>query len=785
MRRGGKDSEAGRPLTAGGGRVRWGRLGLALLLAVFVGGAATFAWIFHGWMEEGAQLARAHARFEQTHKGWSFPGRIVAPPPATGAPADRLITEAKARGYSAGCNGEPGTFCEAEGTVTPRDGERMEPLLLGWLIGEDAELRAHLPLGDAPEHLVQAIIASEDRRFHEHGGINLRAMVRALFANVKEGGFAQGGSTLSMQVVRTLTQKREKALWRKLREMGLAVGLDRALGKAGVLQMYLDAPYLGQRNGLGVCGFEAAAWHYFGKRAKELTAAESAALVALLPAPGTLGPKLGTEALRPRIHRVLAAMNEVHGENFETALADAVVPVQPLPLPERYPAYLSATRMFLEARLPSEVLHRRGLWVEVAIDVPLQEATEALFSERLAGLRTRGQPVDDGTGPGVGGSGADDEADDEGAAAPDALQAAGVALDPHTGALLALYGGEGLGAADFNRAVQARRQPGSSFKPLVYALAFSQRSADGKMRFNAATTEPNHLRVFDTPQGPWRPRNINWRYSRTASLAYALVWSQNVATASLLEELGGPSPLIAFAAELGFDTSAYPEEMGLSLGQAEVTVLEMAQFAGVLANGGRRLAGTPVLHAQDLSGTAHLGPPTAQERVLDEDAALLTRELMRLVIEEGTGRTTRGREGRPGYKGPAFGKTGTTDKERDLWFVGASPKVAMAVWLGFDQPRKVGGTAMELAAPLWGSWMARAVGEDGEALAGFSARSRVVRRSICRESGALVNSTCHPVTAPFLPGSTPKSRCDHEHPPPEPDEVELDPEAAEDEVKAR
>jgi hypothetical protein len=288
----------------------WAVAGVLALLVVAA--AVTGTIILRGWMEEGAALARAHARFETTHPGWSFPGRVYSSEVfLEGTPAERLIAEARARGYEEDCDTQPprrGTFCEARGTVVPRRGHALEPVLLGWLIGADAELRAHLPLKEAPPHLIEAILASEDREFRKHSGINLRSMIRASLANVREGGYAQGGSTLSMQVVRSLNGKREKELWRKLREMGLAMGLDRELGKDGVLQMYLDVPYLGQRNGLSVCGFHTAAWHYFGKDARDLTVEESAALVALLPSPGSLGPKLGTQSLRPRIGRVLHAM---------------------------------------------------------------------------------------------------------------------------------------------------------------------------------------------------------------------------------------------------------------------------------------------------------------------------------------------------------------------------------------------------------------------------------------------------------------------------------------------
>ncbi|MFN7145439.1 MAG: biosynthetic peptidoglycan transglycosylase, partial [Myxococcota bacterium] len=184
----------------------------------------------------------------------------------------------------------PGEFCAKKSVVVPRSGDALEPVLLGWLIGPDAEIREHLPLAEAPRHLIDAILVAEDRAYHEHHGVNLKAMLRAVVANAQEGGYAQGGSTLTMQVVRNLAQRREKTVDRKLREMVLAWAIDEHLGKDGVLQMYLDAPYLGQRGSLSISGFRAAARHYFGKDATELSLAEAATLAAILPAPGKFAP---------------------------------------------------------------------------------------------------------------------------------------------------------------------------------------------------------------------------------------------------------------------------------------------------------------------------------------------------------------------------------------------------------------------------------------------------------------------------------------------------------------
>jgi membrane peptidoglycan carboxypeptidase len=697
------------------------------------------------WFAEGVEMADLHRAHQVAHPGWSFPARIYTAPTDLRHGAKKLVAEAKARGYEEDCaEPGPGEFCSKAGkeVVVPRSGDALEPILLGWLIGPDGEMREHLPLADVPRHLVDAIVVAEDRDFWEHDGVNWQAMIRAVWANAQEGGYAQGGSTLTMQVVRSLAQRREKTVTRKLREMVLALAIDDHLGKEGVLQMYLDAPYLGQRGSISICGFQAAARFYFGVDARDLTLAQAATLAAILPAPGKYAPDRFPDRARERRDRVLADLRDLRGYDVGAALAEPVATVTPEPYPERYPAYLSATRAWLEAHISPTDLYGAGLEVTTGLDVWAQEQGEELFPkktryfESLIGHKRK-----------------------------ENLQAAGVLMDVGTGLIRAVYGGDDVTSISFNRATQARRQPGSSFKPVVYAMAFDAKTPDGTPRFTAASTEPNSPRDFKTPTGTWRPRNVGGEYSTTACLAQGLAWSQNIATASLLEDLGGPKALIAFATKLGFDTAKFPEEMGLALGQAEVTPLDMAEFTATVAGGGRRIDGSPVLSAVNAAGAEVIAAPTPGEAVMSPESAALTRELMRLVIEVGTGGATRGAGGEGGYQGVAIGKTGTTDGEKDLWFVGATPTRAMVVWLGYDVPTPLGVAASDLAAPLWGWWMNRSAKFDGPPYPEFPEDPKVVRRSVCKVSGKLMNGTCPGIPAPFIGDTAPRQGCPIEHPP--------------------
>ena len=738
---------------------------LALHLLLFcLGFTVTFAVLaWPRWEEaeaEAVTMIEAHESYSVAHPGWSFPARVWSDSAEIeGMPTVRRLVHAQARGYAVACpSEEPGTICDKTGEVVLRGGRfpegteppgnegwsrplAFEPLLIGILSGEDAEVRWHLPLEEAPKLLTAAIIAAEDGEFYEHSGVNLRGVLRAAVANMRGGGAQQGASTLTMQVVRNLSQDKDRTFKRKLREMLRSVAVDRYLGKDGVLQAYLDAPYLGQLGSMSICGFQAAAWHYYGVEAADLSLGQAATLAGILPAPGRFAPDRHPEEARRRRDYVLDRLAE-RGWDVAEAKAEPIESA-PHPLPvDSYPAYLQATRIWLEANLPPETVTGAGLEVYTALDIFAQEASEKLVPDRVKGLeRAVGRR---GTEP---------------------MQAAGAILDPSTGLLVAAYGGDQILSTDFNRATQAKRQAGSSMKPLVYALGFSLLGEDGKPRFTASHTVPNSPRTFPNTNG-WRPRNIGGEYTPTASLAQGIIWSQNIATASLLEEAGGPEPFIALAKKLGYDTTAWPHEMGLALGQAEVSPLEMARFVATVIDEGHLASGRPVKSAVDPSGTARVPPPERGAAVLTPETAAITRDLMRSVIEQGTGGATRGGGGYPGFGGPAIGKTGTTDKEKDLWFVGGTPHYALAMWMGYDQPTPTGAAASDLAAPLWGWWM-RAISE-GLALDDFGGM-KLQHRAICSETGKYSNGTCKLVGAPFLEGTHPDGTCPIQHPPPDPE----------------
>ena len=731
------------------------------LLVISVAGAGLALYPTIQKMDaEIVNIIDAHQSFEVSHPGWSFPGMLHSAPAPLSLPKKHRIAHAQFRRYQATCPAtDPGTYCAKDGTVIPRGGLfpegvqpaglegwtrdlAMEPVELGPLIGPDAEIRYHLPLEETPPHLIAALLHSEDAAFYKHKGVNFIAFARAIVANLQGGGYAQGASTITMQVVRNLTQDKDKNIKRKLREVIQALLLERHLSKDEILQFYLDMPYLGQDGSYSICGFAAASLFYFQKDVRDININEAAILVGILPAPAAYRPDKSPAKAQQKRDRVLKIMG-ANGWNVSDALESAIPIASVSPLGQfRFTAFAQASLSWLEDHLETQTLYSTGLQVFTSLDVVMQDRTEKLFADKLSFfMKELRLPTDPG------------------------IQAGAVLIDPATGYLKAIYGGDIQSPYDFSRATQARRQAGSSFKPLVYALAFSKTNDDGTPVWRAFDTVGNTRRTFANTNG-WRPRNNGGKYSEYSTLAKGLTLSENIATASLLESLGGPKELIDFADDLGFETKDYPEELGLSLGQAEVTPLEMGAFVAMLANGGSQVYGQPVTHAIDQNGDNHIYITGLGGRVLSESTAALTRDIMRLVILQGTGGASRGALGERGFTGNAFGKTGTTDSNKDLWFVGSSTILSGALWLGYDKPLNMKGSSSDLAAPLWGWWM-REVHQGLEVPKKFTGLT-TKPKYVCRETGKYRNGTCKTMPIPTINGQRPRGRCTENHPPPDP-----------------
>ena len=521
-----------------------------------------------------------------------------------------------------------------------------------------------VPLADIPEHLRNAFVAVEDHRFYRHPGVDPIALGRAIVRNVRSPGTVEGGSTLTQQLARTLFLSNKKSYGRKFREAILALMIDSHLSKTQVLELYLNRIYLSA----GVYGVETMSRHLFGKPAKQLSLAECALIAGLARSPSGLSPWTNLDGAVERSHVVLTRMRE---EGFITESQQAAAKASRIrirPYPGSVDARGGYAKEFLRQRFRDQFGgdHPPDWDVRTTFVQELQMVAEKAVAD---GLRRFGQPD---------------------------LQAALVAIDPGTGAILALVGGRDFRQSQFNRATRSRRQPGSAFKPLLYAAALEHGYSPVTVLEGLATI---------APQGPeeWAPRNASGQTPDSLTVRAALLESNNRA-ATVLQQRLGSRPVLRLASDAGLHD--LPDVPSLSLGTGLVTPLDMTAAFAIFPNGGNAVRPRGILRVVDADGATVLEDPGHTERVISPETAFQMVSMLADVIDRGTGAPAR----QMGVRGPAGGKTGTTDDFKDAWFVGFSPTLVAAVWVGHDQPRTIAaeGYGSRYALPIWSDFMRQA-----------------------------------------------------------------------------
>jgi penicillin-binding protein 1B len=506
-------------------------------------------------------------------------------------------------------------------------------------------------------------------------------VVGATLANLRAWRLAEGASTLTQQLVRSLHLSRERAFGRKLREIRLALALERRHGKPEILEAYLNEVYLGQRGAVRIHGVGAAAQHYFRKDAAALSLAESAVLAGLLRGPSLYAPHRHPERALARRRLVLRRMVEAGVASPSAAAAANAEPlgVLPPPVPVAAPYFVDAVRTELAAAgRGADRLAGAGAHVVTTLDVRLQRAAEAAVRDGLLALE-KGAPAL--------------RRDEE------PLQAALVALDPRTGDVLALVGGRDHRRSPYDRALRARRQPGSLFKPIVALAAFA---AEGQEVTLASKLLDAPLRVL-RPTGAWRPTNYDGRFRGPVTVREALEKSLNVPMARLALQVGLPQ-VVDTARRLGIESRMAPEP-SLALGAFEVSLLEITRAYAVLAAGGIRAKPRMLLLALDGRGNALEASAVERVRAFDPAPVALVTEALEGAVDRGTGRGLRAR----GIHGRLAGKTGTSNGFRDSWFVGYTPELAVGVWVGFDDGTSAGLSGARGALPVFAEFALRAL----------------------------------------------------------------------------
>ncbi len=542
------------------------------------------------------------------------------------------------------------------------------PVAIASVDGSPLERRIPVRLDNLPEHLVDAVLAVEDQRFYTHHGLDVRRIGGAMVANLKARAIVQGGSTVTQQLAKNLFLTARRTPLRKAREAAMAIVLELRYDKAAILEAYLNEIYLGHDGARAIHGVGAAARFHFGKDARSLNLAESALLAGMIYAPNRHTPSRNPAAARARRDLVLGLM--VRQQRISQRVADRArrpgVPRRPSP------GRVLDGRHFMDVVRPGiGRLPRRGVAVYTTLDAGLQRTAERAVRAGLARLRAPG------------------------------AEAALVALDPRSGEVLALVGGREYGASQFNRVTEARRQPGSAFKPIV-ALAALERAGRRDPTFTlASVVEDEPLRIR-TPSGPWQPTNYDGRFRGPVTFREAMEQSLNVPFARI-GLLVGPSRIVETARRLGITSPLHPVP-SLALGSSEVTLLELVRAYGVLAASGDLVSTRTVLATARFGDTVAVGTEPTMERVIDPAVAYLVTSTLEGAVTRGTGRALNADHR---FEAVA-GKTGTTNDWRDAWFIAYTPSLAVGVWVGYDDGRSLGMSGAGAALPIVAQFLEQA-----------------------------------------------------------------------------
>jgi penicillin-binding protein 1A len=591
-----------------------------------------------------------------------------------------------------------------------------------------AERRIFVPLREIPKILRDAVIAVEDARFYSHFGVDLRGIARAAYANFRHNRIMEGGSTITQQLAKVLFLTPDRRFERKVKEALLALELERRYSKDRLLEIYLNQIYLGH----GAYGVEAAARTYFGASVQELTLPQAALLAALPRAPGNYSPFEHPDVARTRRAYVLRRMVELEYVKPEEAKRATAAPLG-LVAPERRRGsgqyFLEFIQQRLEAKLGSDLVYKGGLSVYTTLNPVLQRTAEQALREGLQALATRQAPKVAGKG---------------GTAAP-VPEGAVILVEPQTGYIKALVGGSDFARSEFNRAVNARRQPGSAFKPFVYLAALEAGRTPAELLDDSPLTYTFGGRT-------WSPENYDNKFRGHITLQQSLEESVNVPTVRLAEAIG-IGRVVDAARRLGIQSPLQPN-LALALGAADVTLLELTAAYAALANQGARMEPIPIRYITDPQGRLiDENIPQGRDAVNPAAAYVLT-QMLRGAVERGTAVSAKAL-GRP-----IAGKTGTTNDFSNAWFVGYTPTLAAGVWVGHDRVRTLGPdeTGAKAALPIWIAVM-REVLKD-HPVEDFSPPENVTLARVDMLTGFLANPSCpRPVIMAFVAGSEPTQFC--------------------------
>lgn len=616
--------------------------------------------------------------------------------------------------------------------------QELEPELIAGFFENTWEERTLRKLDEMPPALIHAVIAIEDERFYQHHGVDLRSILRAFFADLRSREILQGGSTLTQQLVKNFFLNQKRTVSRKVNEALMALLIERKYSKQQILEIYLNEIYWGQKGSIGIFGIGKAAQFYFDKDVRDLSISESALLAGIIRAPNHLDPHKNYKKAVERRNVVLRKLLElkwISTEEFRKAIAEKI---QVLESPEgghAAPFFADLVRQQLSANYPPPLLNREGLKIFTTLDVEMQKMAERQLKKNLS-LLEKSYPYLKGSDPAKG------------------LEGCLVAVSPHTGQVLALVGGRDYQVNQFNRVTQARRQPGSIFKPIVYLTAFEESLKRGGLPAVTPSTILEDSPVTLTLDGKtWSPQNYDQEFHGNVTARKALESSMNVPTVKLAMQTG-LEKIIQTARDLGIESPLRPTP-SLALGSYEATPLEMATAYTALANQGIKPEIQTVKMVTDSNDKILEGKNLEMRQAVSPQAAYQVTHLLEGVIENGTGKRVR----EIGFSRIAAGKTGTTNDYNDAWFAGYTPDLVALVWVGFDQGEKLNLTGAAAALPVWVDFMKEALEEFPNS--DFTPPPKIKMVRVVPSTGLPWAPECGPeyIEEAFLEGTEPTENC--------------------------
>jgi penicillin-binding protein 1A len=611
------------------------------------------------------------------------------------------------------------------------------------------ERRIYTPLEKMPPHLIDALLATEDRRFYHHWGVNLLSLCRAFWDSFWSGQRIKATSTITQQLARTLFLTPERTISRKIKEVMTAVKIERNYTKEEILELYLNQSYFGK----GAYGVQAASQLYFGKNVEELTISDCAILIGIPKNPSRYSPLTNPDLALRRRNIVLEAMRDFGKITKELADSLKSLPLEihptPTPLGEA-PYFTEMVRQYLEKKYDEDALYRGGLSVYTTLNSELQKAAEEVLLTELQMLQhnmEKTHSLRDTSYTLV--------VIDSSGEKPvrrrvyKQIQGALVALDNKIGDVLALVGGKDFSQSQFNRAVQALRQPGSGFKPFIYTAAIDNGAKPTDIMYDV----PYVITGEDGKE--WSPQNFDLIFRGPVTLRKALAKSINVISAKLIQKIT-PQQAIFFASHMGISSSLSPYP-SLALGTSEVTLWDMVTAFSVFPNGGIKVKPKYIRKITDRYGKIlEENKFSRSEEVLSAQTAYIMTTMLQSVIERGTGYGAKAR----GFTRPAGGKTGTTDNCSDNWFNGFTPQITAGVWIGYDDKTVIGHnvTGASTALPVWTEFMLKA--HEHLPVEDFEVPPGIYFKTVCLESGLLATDKCpHIIMDVFTEETAPTEYC--------------------------